>query len=43
MDRKAAGEWKQGRWTTLYELHNDMDITDFALAESTSNRSAQND
>jgi len=39
MDRKAAGIWKKGRWTTPYELYNDMDITDLTLTESTLNRS----
>ena len=39
MDRKAAGIWKKGRWTTPYELHNDIDITDLTPTESTLNGS----
>jgi hypothetical protein len=27
MDRKTAGTWKKGRWTTPYELYNDTDIS----------------
>ena len=38
MDRKAAGTWKKGRWTTPYELHNDMDITGVVPAEGKSNK-----
>ena len=26
MDKKADETWKQGRWTTPYELHNDIDV-----------------
>ena len=28
MDKKADKTWKQGRWTTPYELHNDIDVSE---------------
>jgi len=34
MDRKRAGIWKTGRWTVLYELYNDMDISGFERVSS---------
>jgi hypothetical protein len=37
MDRKTAGTWKKGRWTTPYELYNDTEIPVVDLTEGTSN------
>ena len=37
MDRKTAGTWKKSRWTTPYELYNDIETPVVDLTKGTLN------